>query len=77
MGNIGLFMVDILKILVSLPSKLYSVLTYKVNIKWLADLLDFFKVKLDLPSSISLLAIIGSLGAVTLVAIIVYNIFKL
>lgn len=75
--NIGSFMFTILKYLVELPKKLYEVINYQVNIGWVSNVLNFFGADLQLPSSISLITILGSLGAVTLVILIIYNIFKL
>lgn len=77
MGNVGTFMFNILRLLVELPSKLYEALTYQVSIKWLDKIMSFFGADLGLPESISLLAILGTIGGGTLVIIIIYNIFKL
>lgn len=77
MNNIGTFMFNVLKILVSLPSKLYEALYYQVSIKWLSKIINFFGAEIDFPSSVSLIALLGVIGGGTLVAIIIYNIFKL
>lgn len=75
--NVGNLIYQIINILVALPQKLYDVINYPVPMKWLNDLLSFFNVNIGIPETISLIAIVGSIGAVTLVAIIIYNIFKL
>lgn len=75
--NIGEFIFNIIKILKDLASKLYDVVNYQVNIEFINKIMSFFGSDLDIPNSISLLSIIGSLGAVTLVVLIIYNIFKL
>lgn len=77
MTNVGDFMYSVLKILIGLPSKLYTMLTYEVDISWLSKILGFFNANINIPNSISLLALIGSISAVVLVGIIIYNIFKL
>ena len=77
MTNIGSFMYNVLQILVGLPSKLYSMLTYEVDISWISKILSFFDAEINMPNTISLLALIGSVSAVVLVGIIIYNIFKL
>ena len=77
MGNVGSFMFSIIEMLVKLPSKLYEALNYQVSINWLSKILNFFGADLNLPSNISLLAILGTIGGGTLVIIIIYNIFKL
>lgn len=77
MGNVGTFMYNVIRLLVALPSKLYEALTYQVSINWLNKILSFFNVELNLPSDISLWAILGTVGGGTLVIIIIYNIFKL
>lgn len=75
--NVGEFMYRIIIILKDLANKLYEVINYQVNIKFVTKILDFFNVTIELPEQISLLSIIGSISAVTLVVIIIYNIFKL
>ena len=77
MGNVGTFMYNILRLLVGLPAKLYEALNYQVSISWLNKIMSFFNADLNLPDNISLFAILGTIGAGTLVIIIIYNIFKL
>ena len=77
MDNVGSLMYTILRLLVDLPSKLYTMLTYEVDISWLSKILGFFNAKVNMPNTISLLAVLGSISAVVLVGIIIYNIFKL
>lgn len=75
--NIGEFMFTIMTILRNLVSKLYDVINYQVDITFVAKIMEFFKSDIAIPESISLLSIIGGISAVALVAIIIYNIFKL
>ena len=76
MENIGDFLLKILRLLVELPTKLYQVLNYGVSIKWLSRIFNFFGADIGLPDYVSLLGILGTVSAVTLVIIIIYNIFK-
>ena len=76
MENIGDFLLKILRLLVELPTKLYQVLNYEVSIKWLSRIFNFFGADIGLPDYVSLLGILGTVSAVTLVIIIIYNIFK-
>ena len=76
MENVGSFIYQVLRILVGLPSKIYEMLTYEVDISWLSKILGFFGAETNIPNTISLLALLGSISAVVLVGIIIYNIFK-
>lgn len=77
MENIGDFLLKILRLLVELPTKLYEALNYEVSINWLSKLLKFFGADVGLPEYVSLIGILGTISAVTLVIVIIYNIFKL
>ena len=75
--NIGDFLLTIIRLLVELPKKLYQMLMYEVSLDWLSKFLSFFDISLNLPQSISLISILGTVGGATLIIIILYNIFKL
>ena len=75
--NVGSLIFDTIKIITGLGSKLYEMLNYPVSLGFLSKMLDFFNINLDLPDTISLITIIGSLGAGAIIIIIIYNIFKL
>lgn len=75
--NVGDLMFSIIKTLVDLPSKLYTVLTYEVDISWITKIFSFFNAEVGLPENISLWSMFATIGAVALVGIIIYNIFKL
>ena len=76
MENIGDFLLKILRLLVELPTKLYEMLNYEVSIKWLSKIFEFFGTDIGLPENISLIGVLGTVSAVTLVIMIIYNIFK-
>lgn len=75
--NVGELMFNIIKILKDLTQKLYEVVNYQVDITFVTKVMDFFGASLQLPNTISLISLIGGVSAVTLVIIIIYNIFKL
>ena len=75
--NVGNLIFEIMQNFVGFTSKLYDVVNYQVDITWISKILSFFGANVDLPTNISLLGIIGSISAVALVVIIIYNIFKL
>lgn len=71
------FLLEILQGISSLVSRIQEVLTYKVNISWLVDLLDFFGADIgDLPTNVSLMGLLLTVGALPLAIIIIYSIFK-
>lgn len=76
MENIGDFLFKILRLLVELPNKLYQMLNYEVSIKWLSKIFNFFGAEIGIPDYISLIGVLGTVSAVTLVIMIIYNIFK-
>lgn len=75
--NVGQFIFTISKALMDLGTKLYEVFTYPVNISFVSKILAFFGSDLGLPESISLSYILGGIGAVALLVLIIYNVFKL
>ena len=75
--NIGDFIFNIIKYLIALPQKLYEVINYPVSIEWVSKVLKFFGSDIQLPNTITLITVLGGLSAVTLVILIIYNIFKL
>ena len=74
--NVGDFMFTIIKTLVQFTQKLYDLVNYKFELKWLRNLLNLIGLKADIPDTISLLGILGILSVGTLIIIIIYNIFK-
>ena len=75
--NIGQFMFTIARALMNLGQKLYDMFTREIDISFVSKLLKFFGADLDLPETISFSYILGGMSAVVLLAIIIYNVFKL
>ena len=76
MDNMGAFFFEITQYIISLTSKIYSILNIQINISFVSSILSFFGSSAEIPTTISLLSIISTLGATGLLAIIIYNIFK-
>lgn len=71
------FLMELLQGISSIVNKIQDVLTYKVDISWLVDLLDFFGADIgDLPSNVSLMGLLLTIGALPLAIVIIYSIFK-
>lgn len=75
--NIGHFLFSISRKLMDLGQKLYELFTMEVDITWATKILSFFNSDISLPDSISFSYILGGISAVALLAIIIYNVFKL
>ena len=74
--NVGQFMFDITKSLMTVGQKLYDVFTTKVNISFIQNILKFFGAEYNLPESISLYWIITSAGATVILGLLIYRLFK-
>lgn len=74
--NIGDFIWRIILILKDFSNKLYEVLTTEISMEWLQNIFDFFDIGVDI-GNLSLIGVLGTLSAGTLLFIIFYNIFKL
>lgn len=76
MINVGYFFWDIGQLILSLGTKLFDLFTMDINISWVADIINAFGGSVNLPDNISLYWLLGSASAVTLLAIIIYRLFK-
>ena len=74
--NFSSIIVNLLKGITNLGQTLYDVVNYSVDISWLSKLFSFFGSNIDLPSSVNLIGLIFSIGAIPLAVVIVYSIFK-
>lgn len=74
--NIGYFIWDIGQHILTLGTKLFDVFTMEINISWVSNIISLFGGSVNLPENISLYWILGSASAVTLLAIIIYRLFK-
>lgn len=72
----GTFFYDISIGIMELSKKIVDMLSMQVNISFVNSVLKFFGGNIELPTQISLLSIITTLGAGALLIILVYNIFK-
>lgn len=72
----GNFFYKVIKLLVDLPQKLYTMLTYKIDISLLQKVVKLFNSDLNVPSTLSLMEILGSLGGVILAFVLIYHLFK-
>lgn len=76
MQNMGSFFYEITQYIINLTSTIYNILNIQINISFVSSILSFFGSNAEIPTTISLLSIISTLGATGLLAIITYNIFK-
>lgn len=76
MTNMGGFFYEITQYIINLTSTIYDILNIQINISFVSSVLSFFGSSAEIPTYISLLSIISTLGATGLLAIIIYNIFK-
>ena len=76
MKNMGAFFYEITQYIINLTSTIYNILNIQINISFVSSVLSFFGSNAEIPTTISLLSIISTLGATGLLAIIIYNIFK-
>lgn len=72
----GSFFYDISIGIMELSKKIVDMLSMQVNISFVNSVLKFFGGNIELPTQISLLSIITTLGAGALLIILIYNIFK-
>lgn len=72
----GSFFYDISIGIMELSKKIVDMLSMQVNISFVNSVVKFFGGNIELPTQISLLSIITTLGAGALLIILVYNIFK-
>ncbi len=72
----GAFFYDISIGIMELSKKIVDMLSLQVNISFVNSILKFFGGNIELPTQISLLSIITTLGAGALLIILIYNIFK-
>lgn len=61
---------------IDLSKKIVDMLSMQVNISFVNSVLKFFGGNIELPTHISLLSILTTIGAGALLIILVYNIFK-
>lgn len=59
-----------------MSKKIIDMLSMQINISFVNSVLRFFGGNIELPTQISLLSILTSLGAGALLVILIYNIFK-
>ena len=76
MTNMGGFFYEITQYIINLTSTIYNILNIQINISFVSSVLSFFGSSAEVPTYISLLSVISTLGATGLLAIIIYNIFK-
>lgn len=74
--DISSIIVSLLEGITTLGQKIYDILTYSVNIKWVSDVMNFFGAELTIPNEVNLLGLIFTIGAIPLAVIIIYSIFK-
>lgn len=76
MVNMGSFFFEITQYIINLTQTIYDILNIQINISFVSSVLSFFGSSAEIPTYISLLSIISTIGATGLLAIIIYNIFK-
>lgn len=75
--NVGHFIFTIARSLMDLGTKLYELFTTQVDISFVNKILSFFGSSMDIPNTISLSYLLGGASVTLLLALIIYNVFKL
>lgn len=74
--NIGDFIYNLIRVFMNLTQTLYDTLNYEISLSWLNKLLSIIGVDAEIPANLTLLGLIGILGAGTLIVLMIYNLFK-
>lgn len=74
--NFGTFLLDIAQALIKLGSQAVSFATAKIDISSFLKVLNALKINIDLPSQISVLGLVGSIGGLTILTFFLIKLIR-